>query len=112
MLLALTFGLEDEQVLWVVPGRGDKQEVPSGSSGKDPLSCALEPAQQPAGVGQQYLGLCVHCCCVCLCLFTQWDAAEAKLCVLIGCAFHGKRFCLSLLLHHSPSLCCMASSDP
>lgn len=45
MLLALTFGLEDEQVLWAVSGRGDKREFASGSSGADLLSCALEPVR-------------------------------------------------------------------
>lgn len=62
--------------------------------------------------GSAWVCVCIAAVFACACLFTQWDAAEAKLCVLIGCAFHEQRFCLSLLLHHSPSLRYMASSAP
>lgn len=58
---ALSFGLEDEQVCWVVPGRGDKWEAASGSSGVDPWSCALEP--------------------VCWC----WTAVLGSVCALLLC---------------------------
>lgn len=52
--------------------------------------------------------------CVCIagvfahvCLLTQWDAAQAELHVPVGCALRGQRFCLSSLLHPSPSWCCI-----
>lgn len=43
-----------------------------------------------------------------MCLLTQWNAAEAKLYAPMECAVHGKRFCLSLLLHPSLSRCCIS----
>lgn len=62
--------------------------------------------------------VCVAGVFVCACLLTLWDAVEAKLHVPIRCALRGQRFCLSSLLHPSPSQCCipvqslMTTSEP
>lgn len=68
--------------------------------------------------GGAWVRVCVAGVFPCVCLLTQWDAAQAKLHVPIGCALRGQRFCLFLLLHPSLSWCCdpvqtlMTSSEP
>lgn len=116
---ALTFGLEDwwQQVLWGVPGRGrinGKQRLEVQGRFLDLGSGTSVPVLN----GGAWVRVCVAGVFACVCLLTQWDAAQAELHVPAGCALCGQRFCLSLLLRPSPSRCCipvqslMTSSEP